>query len=80
MSSILDVLSSIELRLLTAIIKLLHTIVQDKWRASNKMTSHTLGIACGLSLFPQLDPSKATAFTRYLIDNYEELVESHSVL
>ena len=78
--SVLSVLSSAELQLLTDIIKLLHTMVQQPWKAENKMTAHTLGIACGLSLFPQLDPSKATAFTQYLIDNYGDLQGSHNFL
>jgi len=69
-----------ELQLLTAIVELLHSIVQDEWRSQNKMSAHTLGIACGLSLFPQLDPSKATVFTSYLIQNYDQLTSSHTVL
>lgn len=76
----LEILSHSELLMLTDIVKLLHTMVQQPWRAENKMSPHTLGIACGLSLFPQLDPSKATAFTQYLIDNYHALQSSHSVL
>ena len=66
--------------MLTHIIGLLHTLAQDPWRSKNKMTSHALGIACGLSLFPQLDPSKATGLTELLIVRYETLKQSHSVL
>lgn len=66
--------------MLTNIVELLHTMVQPEWRTHNKMTPHTLGIACGLSLFPQLDPSKATAFTQYIIDNYPTLETSQTVL
>jgi hypothetical protein len=77
---VLETLTHKELTLLTKIVELLHTMVQQPWRAENKMSAHTLGIACGLSLFPQLDPSKATAFTQYLVDNYDALNSSHSEL
>lgn len=77
---VLDTLTHAELQLLTKVIKLLHAMVQQPWRTENKMSSHTLGIACGLSLFPQLDPYKATAFTQYLVDNYDALCKNHSVL
>ena len=80
LTAVLSKLSSEELQYLTAITELLHTVVKDEWRPLNKMSAHTLGIACGLSLFPQLDPSKATAFTSYLIQNYDRLNDSHTVL
>ena len=80
LATIVNELSAMELQMLTQIVDLLHTIVQEEWKAHNKMTPHTLGIACGLSLFPQLDPSKATAFTQYIIDNYHLLKTSQSVL
>ena len=73
-------LNSSELIAITEIIKLLHAVVQDPWHSKNKMTAHTLGIACGLSLFPQLDPSKATVLTERLIIDYEILKQSHSLL
>ena len=79
-SIVMSGLASSELIILTDIIQLLHTVVQDPWRSKNKMTAHTLGIACGLSLFPQLDPSKATMLTERLIVDYETLKQSHSVL
>lgn len=80
LDSVLTTLTSMELQLLTDIIKLLHKMVQQPWKTENKMSAHTLGIACGLSLFPQLDPSKATAFTQYLIDNFDTMQSSHSFL
>lgn len=80
LNSVLCELSSTELGLLTDIVKLLYTMMQEPWKAQNKMSPHTLGIATGLSLFPQLDPSKATLFTQHLIDNYHMLQTSHSVL
>ena len=79
-STVVSELSSSELNILTDIVELLRTIVQDPWRSQNKMTAHTLGIACGLSLFPQLDPSKATALTELLIIGYDTLKQSHSML
>ena len=79
-SVVLSDLTSPELIILTDIIELLHTVVQDPWHSKNKMTAHTLGIACGLSLFPQLDPSKATVLTELLIVDYETLKQSHSIL
>lgn len=39
----------------------------------NKMNARTLGIACGLSLFPQLDPGQATRLLEYLIKNRDQL-------
>ena len=80
MSIVVSELMSSELNILTDIIEVLHTIVQEPWHSKNKMTAHTLGIACGLSLFPQLDPSKATALTELLIVGYEVLKRSHSLL
>lgn len=80
MSIVVSELTSSELNILTDIVKLLNTIVQDPWHSKNKMTARTLGIACGLSLFPQLDPSKATHLTELLIVNYETLRQSHSLL
>ena len=80
MSTVVSELKSSELNILTDIVELLSTIVQDPWRSQNKMTAHTLGIACGLSLFPQLDPSKATALTELLIIGCDTLKQSHSML
>lgn len=79
-SVVISDLTSSELIILTDIIELLHTVVQEPWHSKNKMTARTLGIACGLSLFPQLDPSKATVLTERLIVDYETLKRSHSML
>ena len=55
-------------------------IVAEPWKGYNKMTARTLGIACGLSLFPQLDPGQATQLLEYLIKHSEELSTTHSIL
>jgi len=44
------------------------------------MNPRTLGIACGLSIFPQLEPNKATALLEHLVRNSERLQQSHSLL
>ena len=79
-SVVVSDLTSSELNILTDVVELLHTIVQYPWCSQNKMSAHALGIACGLSLFPQLDPSKATVLTERLIIGYETLKQSHSML
>ena len=42
------------------------------------MNARTLGIACGLSLFPQLDPGQATRLLEYLIKNRDQLSAAES--
>ena len=49
-------LSSDELRHLLQITSLLAEVCKEPWAAANRMTPRTLGMACGLSLFPQLKP------------------------
>lgn len=49
------------------------TISSEPWKLENKMTPRTLGIACGLSLFPQLNPGQATQLLEYLMKYSEEL-------
>ena len=80
LSEVVFQLASSELNILTDIVELLYRMVQDPWRVKNKMTAHTLGIACGLSLFPQLDPSKATLLTELLIIGYNKLRQSHTMV
>ena len=48
-------------------------ITSEPWKLDNKMTTRTLGIACGLSLFPQFDPGQATQLLEYLIKHSSEL-------
>ena len=48
-------------------------LVSDPWKTKNKMTPRTLGIACGLSLFPKLDPGQTTQVLEYLIKHTDEL-------
>ena len=78
--AVVSALRSDELSLVTDIASLLARLVEDKWRSSNKMAAHTLGIACGLSLFPQLEPAKATLLTERLISQQPLLLQSHTVL
>ena len=78
--AILEDLMSHEVITLTSIVSLLNKMVQTPWKEQNKMSAHTLGIACGLSLFPNLDPSKATRLTEYCILKYDTLVDSHTLL
>lgn len=80
MQTVLEELTSVELNTLTDIVGLLFIVVQEPWRKENKMSPHGLGIACGLSLFPDLDPSKATLLTEYLVTHYDSLRGSHSLL
>lgn len=78
--TVMEEFTSNEINTLTDVTGLLNMVVQQPWRAQNKMSAHTLGIACGLSLFPNLDPSKATSLTEYMITNYDSLRGSHSLL
>ncbi len=78
--TILKELTTYELSILTDIVFILHMMTQTPWKEQNKMSAHTLGIACGLSVFPGLDPSKATLLTEFLTLNYEELANSHTLL
>lgn len=78
--SLVAKLPSAHLSLLTGLIQLLATLIQEPWKTDNKMTGHTLGIACGLSVFPQLEPGKAALLLNLLIKNNDELQRSHSVL
>ena len=80
MNLILTKCPSTELALLTGMVGLLKEIVSSPWKEQNKMTPRTLGIACGLSLFPQLDPGQATHLMEFLIKHYEELSSNNSVL
>ena len=80
LSEVVYQLTSSELNILTDIVELLHRMVQEPWCIKNKMTAHTLGIACGLSLFPLLDPSKATVLTERLILGYNALRQSHAMV
>ncbi|XP_064384154.1 uncharacterized protein LOC135333176 isoform X2 [Halichondria panicea] len=78
--TVLGELSSRELNVLTNIMLLLNTITQTPWKEQNKMSAHTLGIACGLSVFPDLNPSKATLLTEFLTIKYDDLAGSHTLL
>lgn len=80
LSEAVHLLTSSELNMLTDVVELLHRMVQDPWRTKNKMAAHTLGIACGLSLFPRLEPSKATVLTEQLILGYNALRKSHAMV
>ena len=62
-----------ELKVLFSIVTFMSELVSDPWKTKNKMTPHTLGIACGLSLFPKLDPGQATQVLEYLIKHTDEL-------
>ena len=62
METAIEMLPSEELQPLLEIVSLLATIVMDPWAHENKMNPRTLGIACGLSIFPTLDdPGKFPA-------------------
>ena len=80
MDSLVANLPSSHLALLTGLIQVLATLTQEPWKTENKMTGHTLGIACGLSIFPQLEPGKAALLLNLLIKSNDELQRSHSVL
>lgn len=73
MKELIDHCSAVELNLLTMIINMLSTIVSEPYKVQNKMTARTLGIACGLSLFPQLDPGQATRLLEILIKHLDQL-------
>ncbi|XP_003384235.2 PREDICTED: uncharacterized protein LOC100638759 [Amphimedon queenslandica] len=64
-----------ELRLLSLVVELMSNISGEP---ENKMNARTLGIACGLSLFPQLDPGQATRLLEYLIKNRDQLSVAES--
>ena len=61
-------------------IDLLLCCLQEPWKSQNKMTARTLGIACGLSIFPNLEPSKATNLLEHLVRNSSKIQQSHSLL
>ena len=63
------------LQLLSGIISLMATITSKPRKLDNKMTPRTLGIACGLSMFPQYNPGQATQLLEYLISNHQQLNE-----
>ena len=65
-----------ELKVLSSIITFMAELVSEPWKSKNKMTPRTLGIACGLSLFPQLDPGQATQVLEYLIKHTDELQQT----
>lgn len=73
-------LKSEELELLTRVVDVLAKLVQDPWKSKNKMTPRTLGIACGLSIFPLLEPGQAANLLEFLINSNTKLQESHSQL
>lgn len=54
----LECLPTKELQPLLEVVSLLATIVEEPWKQNNKMNPRTLGIACGLSVFPDLDPGR----------------------
>lgn len=78
--TVLESLPTKELQPLLQVVSLLATIVQEPWMQNNKMTPRTLGIACGLSVFPDLDPGKATVFLETLIKKNEKLQGDQSIL
>lgn len=53
--------------MLSQVVDLMAALVQEPWKLKNKMTARNLGIACGLSLFPSLDPGQATLLLEYLL-------------
>jgi hypothetical protein len=61
------------LQLLSGIISLMVDITSEPWKLDNKMSPRTLGIACGLSIFPSYNPGQATQLLEYLIRNNEQL-------
>lgn len=65
--------SQTELTLLSKITNLMVSLTSEPWTIMNKMTARTLGIACGLSLFPQFNPGQATQLLEYLIKHSSEL-------
>ena len=65
-----------EIHLLSLVVDMMSTISSEPWKLENKMNARTLGIACGLSLFPQLDPGQATRLLEYLIKNRDQLLEA----
>ena len=54
--------------------------LQEPWKTENKMNPRTLGIACGLSVFPRLEPGKATNLLEHLVRNSSKIQQSHSLL
>lgn len=68
--------TSREIHLLSLVVDMMSTISSEPWKLENKMNARTLGIACGLSLFPQLDPGQATRLLEYLIKNRDQLLEA----
>ena len=54
--TVVEMLPPDELQPLLEVVSLMATIVLEPWAQDNKMNPRTLGIACGLSIFPSLDP------------------------
>ena len=54
--TVVEMLPPDELQPLLEVVSLMATIVMEPWAQDNKMNPRTLGIACGLSIFPSLDP------------------------
>ena len=69
-----------ELTTLSKVVAMFATLVSDPWKTDNKMTAHTLGIACGLSIFPGLEPGKAARLLEQLVKHHSVLESSHSQL
>lgn len=71
--------SESDLKVLSSITSLMGEMVSERWKSSNKMTPRTLGIACGLSLFPKLDPGQATQVLEYLITHPNVFFEQNDI-
>ena len=69
-----------ELITLTKLVAVFATLVSEPWKTDNKMTAHTLGIACGLSIFPGLEPGKAALLLEQLVKHHSVLDSSHAQL
>ena len=69
-----------ELTILTKLIAMFAVLISEPWKTDNKMTAHTLGIACGLSIFPGLEPGKAALLLEQLVKHHSVLESSHSPL
>jgi hypothetical protein len=78
--TVVEMLPPDELQPLLEVVSLMATIVMEPWAQDNKMNPRTLGIACGLSIFPSLDPGTATALLETLIKKNKVLQESQTIL
>jgi hypothetical protein len=78
--TVVEMLPPDELQPLLEVVSLMATIVMEPWAQNNKMNPRTLGIACGLSIFPTLDPGTATSLLETLIKKNKVLQESQTIL